>query len=62
MKEDHIGNKENLVSDQCRYSKSIFFATCTRLNKLNFFNIEIFGRNLGVFQNDVEAKPLDKKF
>ena len=40
------------------------FAICTRLNNktlLFYIEIAIFGGNLGNFQNDVEAKPLDKK-
>ena len=64
MKENHISNENSLVWDLYRYAKSSFFAICTRLNKLNllfYIKIAIFGGNLGIFQNDVEAKPLDKK-
>ena len=38
------------------------FAICTRLNNktlLFYIEIAIFGGNLGNFQNDVEAKPLE---
>ena len=36
MKESHIGNKDDLVWDQYRYSIN-FFAICTRLDRLTLF-------------------------
>ena len=65
MKENNISNKDNLVWDQYRYSKSIillFAPGWINLTLLFFFKIAKFGGNLGIFQNDVEAKPFNKKW
>ena len=64
MKESHIGNKDDLVWDQYRHSKSIFWLFApgwTNQLILYYIKITIFWVNLGTFQNYVEAKPLDKK-
>ena len=64
LKENHISNKHYLVWDQYRYSKPIFLLFVPGLIDyffLFYIKIAIFGGNLGIFQNYVEAKPLEKK-
>ena len=66
MKEIHSSNKDYLIWDQCRHSKSIFLSfgpSRINLTLLFYIKIEIFDLegNFGIFQNNVEAKPLNKK-
>ena len=63
-KENHISKKDTLVWDQYRESKSICLLFAPGwINFTLLFNIKIaiFVGNLGIFQNDVKAKPLNKK-